>query len=162
MLIKSALQAYAERRIARSRAKHDKNKGKYVGASEIGMCLRRICFSKTSRGAPLEGWGATERGNLFESGYWLPAMRKRYGKKLLYAGTQQKSLHYGHLRATPDGLLVDQPRGVLVRRQRTNIYTVLLIISAAALAIGSVIMLAELLQYGSLLSAPWKVPANMR
>ena len=42
----------------------------------------------------------------------------------------------------------DRPRGVLVRRQRTSIYTVLLFIALMALVIGSLIMAFELLQYG--------------
>jgi hypothetical protein len=54
------------------------------------------------------------------------------------------------------------PRGVLVRRQKTNIYTVLLMITAGALAVGCLFMLLAILQYGSPFSAPWEVPANMR
>lgn len=54
-----------------------------------------------------------------------------------------------------------EPRGVLVRRQKTNIYTVMLILTAAALAIGSLMMLLEIWQYGSFWSFPWKVPTRL-
>jgi hypothetical protein len=56
----------------------------------------------------------------------------------------------------------DAPRGVLVRRQKTTIYTVLLIITAAALVFGSLVLVLEIWQYGPPWSAPWKVPVNMR
>ena len=56
----------------------------------------------------------------------------------------------------------DAPRGVLVRRQKTTIYTVLLILTAAALAVGSLMMILEIWQYGPPWTAPWKVPTNLR
>ena len=56
----------------------------------------------------------------------------------------------------------DVPRGVLVRRQKTTIYTVLLILTAAALAVGSLMMILEIWQYGPPWTAPWKVPTNLR
>jgi hypothetical protein len=54
-----------------------------------------------------------------------------------------------------------EPRGVLVRRQKTTIYTAMLIITAAALALGSLMMLMEIWQYGPLWTAPWEVPTNL-
>ena len=56
----------------------------------------------------------------------------------------------------------DRPRGVLVRRQTTNVYTVLLGMAAAALALGCLVMLVEIAQYGSPLTFPWKIPVNYR
>lgn len=56
----------------------------------------------------------------------------------------------------------DQPRGILVRRPRTNIYTVLLGISAAALAIGCVMLLLEIWTYGPPWTFPWRIPLNLR
>jgi hypothetical protein len=56
----------------------------------------------------------------------------------------------------------DEPRGVLVRRPRTTIYTALLGIAAGALAIGCLILLLEIWQYGPPWSAPWKIPVNLR
>ncbi len=52
----------------------------------------------------------------------------------------------------------DRPRGVLVRRPQTTIYTVLLFIALMALVISCGIMVWELLQYG----LQWKPPANLR
>lgn len=54
-----------------------------------------------------------------------------------------------------------EPRGVLVRRQKTTIYTVMLMLTAAALAFGTLVMLLEIWQYGPIWTAPWKVPANL-
>ena len=52
----------------------------------------------------------------------------------------------------------DAPRGVLVRRQKTTIYTVLLLIAIVALAISCLVMILEWAQYGF----QWKPPANLR
>jgi len=52
----------------------------------------------------------------------------------------------------------DQPRGILVRRQKTTIYTVLLLIVLVALTIGCVMMILEWAQYGF----QYKPPANLR
>ena len=51
----------------------------------------------------------------------------------------------------------DRPRGVLVRRPQTTIYTVLLFIALMALVISSLIMVFELLQYGF----QYKPPGNL-
>lgn len=55
-----------------------------------------------------------------------------------------------------------QPRGILVRQPRTNIYTVLLGISAAALAVASLIVVFEIWQYGPPWTFPWNIPINLR
>jgi hypothetical protein len=111
-LVKPALQAHAEMRNKQFQKARGRFYQKYVGASEVGMCIRRIGFAKT-RKTLTDSWGAAERGKNFEDHYWLPAMRKRFGKNLLYAGKQQVSLIHGQLRATPDGLLINQPRDIL-------------------------------------------------
>ena len=51
----------------------------------------------------------------------------------------------------------DRPRGVLVPRPRTNIYTVLLGIAVLAITISCAILAWEILQYGSI-----QPPANLR
>ncbi len=56
----------------------------------------------------------------------------------------------------------DRPRGVLVRRPTMTVYTVLLGLSAAALALGCLIMVIEIWQYGPPWSFPWNVPTNYR
>ncbi|MEX2318078.1 MAG: hypothetical protein WD669_13050 [Pirellulales bacterium] len=55
----------------------------------------------------------------------------------------------------------DRPRGVLVRRPKTTIYTVLLGIAVAALAIGCLLLLFAILRYGAPW-ASWKIPTNFR
>ena len=52
----------------------------------------------------------------------------------------------------------DRPRGVLVRKPQTSIYTVLLFIALMALVIGSLIMAWEMLQY----DLQYNPPANLR
>jgi hypothetical protein len=51
-----------------------------------------------------------------------------------------------------------EPRGVLVRRQKTSIYTVLLLIAVVALVFSSLMMILEWMQYGF----QYKPPASMR
>jgi hypothetical protein len=48
----------------------------------------------------------------------------------------------------------DTPRGVLVPKARTNIYTVLLGIAALALFIGCALMALEIWRYGSISPPP--------
>ena len=52
----------------------------------------------------------------------------------------------------------DRPRGVLVRKTQTSIYTVLLFISVVALGIGCAILAWEWMQYGF----QWNPPSNLR
>ena len=56
----------------------------------------------------------------------------------------------------------EEPRGVLVRRPKTNIYTIMLGITAGAIAIGCLLLLLEIWQYGSPWSFPWRIPINFR
>ena len=56
----------------------------------------------------------------------------------------------------------DAPRGVLVRRPKTSIYSVLLGISAAALAIGCLMLVLEIWTYGAPWTFPWNIPINLR
>jgi hypothetical protein len=93
-----------------------------VGASEVGQCARKVYFSKNSGdhvyGAAADEdyadtWGAALRGRVFEVHFWVPALRARYGDRLLYAGDDQRTLVAGFLSATPDGLLIDQPPDAL-------------------------------------------------
>jgi hypothetical protein len=52
----------------------------------------------------------------------------------------------------------DEPRGVLVRRQRSSIYTILLLIALLGLVFGCLMMILEWWQYGF----QHKPPANLR
>ena len=85
-----------------------------VGASEIGRCARQVFYAKSEGdsdfGAPrnpdyVDGWGAKTRGTVFEKHFWVPALRARYGDRLLFAGSAQETFVKGFLSGTPDGLI---------------------------------------------------------
>ena len=57
----------------------------------------------------------------------------------------------------PD-LSSDRPRGVLVRKPQTTIYTVLLLIALVAIVLSCLLLVLELAQYGF----QFKPPANLR
>ena len=59
-------------------------------------------------------------------------------------------------------VVADAPRGVLVRRPKTSIYSVLLGISAAALAVGCLMLVLEIWTYGAPWTFPWNIPINLR
>jgi CRISPR/Cas system-associated exonuclease Cas4 (RecB family) len=108
---------------AKSTVRSFSDRGNTVGASEIGQCARKIFFAKNSDDRAyaisvdhdyVDSGGAALRGRLLEENYWLPALRMRFGDKLLYAGNEQSTLCAGFLSATPDGLLVEQPDDLLV------------------------------------------------
>jgi hypothetical protein len=74
------------------------------------MCARRIWFSKhgVEHDADyVDSFGYRVRGSVFESSFFVPALRATYGKRLRYAGDAQKSFIAPPLSATPDGLLRD-------------------------------------------------------
>lgn len=86
-----------------------------VGASEIGQCIRKIFWMKNEEDPELavprdpdhvDGWGARWRGSVFERALWVPAMRRRFGRRLLYAGRSQQTFTHNYLSATPDGVVV--------------------------------------------------------
>jgi hypothetical protein len=56
----------------------------------------------------------------------------------------------------------DAPRGVLVRRPKTSIYSVMLGITAGALAIGCLVLILEIWTYGAPWTFPWNIPINFR
>jgi hypothetical protein len=116
-MIKNALTEYAH-----SNARTFEGRQHTVGASDVGQCARRVFWTKMegdeTYGAArdvdyVDGWGARARGSTFEAEMWLPAMRRRFGSNLLYAGDEQQTLTSDLLSATPDGLLVKQPRNLL-------------------------------------------------
>ena len=49
-----------------------------------------------------------------------------------------------------------RPAGILVRQPTTSIYTVLLGIAVAALALGSLFLFLELLSYDWIWNTPWR------
>lgn len=117
-MIREALNAYA----ARAGRAFARDRQATVGASEVGKCARLVYFLKNENDGAyhhdrdpghVDGWGARERGKVYEDHVWFPAMKAQYGEKLLYAGPDQRTLVDGFLSATPDGLLVDQPSDAL-------------------------------------------------
>ena len=51
----------------------------------------------------------------------------------------------------------DEPRGVLVRRQKHSIYTVMLLVALLAIVLSCLILVIEWSQYGF----QWKPPTNL-
>ncbi|MBO4228151.1 hypothetical protein [Bradyrhizobium neotropicale] len=112
MIVKSSLDSYA--------ATLDKiwahDRSHTIGASEIGQCARKSFFLKNEhdpvygvqRDADYtESWGARLRGTMFETHFWEPALRARFGARLLLAGEEQRTFFSDFLSATPDGMVVD-------------------------------------------------------
>jgi hypothetical protein len=116
-MIAEALDAFAK-----ATARTFEGRENAIGASEIGSCARKVHLGKNAgdwlAGQPrdadhVENWGAAQRGTVFEAGVWEPALRARFGDKLLFAGADQRTFVSGYLSATPDGLLVDLARDSL-------------------------------------------------
>lgn len=116
-MIAQALDAYV-----RSHARIFADRTSTVGASDVGQCSRKVFYSKNEGdpdyGAPrnpdfVDGWGASMRGRIFEECFWVPALRERYGERLLYAGERQQTFVLGFLSATPDALLIGLEPDVL-------------------------------------------------
>ena len=122
-MLKEALHAFGEKRRQRDQKKFSSAKRSLtVGASEVGQCLRKVFFTKAEGCADMhvdrdpdhvDGWGAARRGTSHETHFWVPAMRAAFSENLLYAGGKQRTLTVGKLSATPDGLLINQPRDAL-------------------------------------------------
>jgi hypothetical protein len=98
---------------------HDRSKT--VGASEIGQCARKTFWTKnegTKKGVKRDddyedAWGARIRGTIMEQAFWEPAMAHKFGTNLLRSGNAQETLILGHLSATPDALIINQPFDIL-------------------------------------------------
>ena len=111
-MIREAIQEFGST-VDRS-FKHDRTQT--VGASEIGLCARKIHWLK-KEGARDEdfiaNWGAHVRGTIMERTFWEPAMRVRFGRDLIMCGDEQQTLESGFLSATPDGLILNLPPDAL-------------------------------------------------
>ena len=97
---------------------HDRSQT--VGASEVGQCARKVFWLKNEGdqqyGAQrdpdhADTWGARLRGTIMENELWVPAMRQRFGERLLFAGSDQQTLVSGFISATPDGLITTLHEG---------------------------------------------------
>jgi hypothetical protein len=116
-MIAEALSDYAD-----ATARVFEDRAQSVGASEVGQCGRKVFWLKNeddpAHSAPrdcdyTDTWGARTRGSIFETHFWEPALRRRFGDNLLYAGADQQTLTSEFLSATPDGLLINLPRDSL-------------------------------------------------
>jgi hypothetical protein len=111
-LIKQSLDAYAQS-ISKDWA-HDRTNT--VGASEIGQCSRKVFWLKNENDSARradrdpeyrDSWGARMRGTVIEDAFWQPAMKARFGDRLIYSGKEQKTFVLNYLSATPDGMIND-------------------------------------------------------
>lgn len=58
-------------------------------------------------------WGATERGNILEAHFVVPALSNLPRGKMLLGGADQKTFFHGKNSATPDGLIIGLDRDAL-------------------------------------------------
>ncbi len=91
-----------------------------VGASEAFDCHRATYFKKREPENIDEDidfdWGHTERGNIVEDKFAVPMLQSMFGaENCLYMGEDQKTFVDGRLSATPDGIVIDQPRDALAK-----------------------------------------------
>lgn len=91
-----------------------------LGASEAFGCIRKAFFTKT--GAPQDpdfkqDWGATERGNLIEDHFLVPAFEGHMpgDTEAIGLGDDQETLIDGLLSATPDGLMINLEKNALTK-----------------------------------------------
>ena len=84
----------------------DRDRTGTIGASEIGRCARMLSHSRagTKPDFEYESSGFAERGHWMEK-WWVARLRESpIGHKIKFAGNHQRTLHYGPLSATPDGI----------------------------------------------------------
>ena len=110
---KKIKDAFADAIKARQRVwSHDRTKS--LGASETFACIRRGWFAKHRADLKEEqDLGAAERGNIMERHHVVPALQHIYGAdNCLYMSEDQDTLVLDRSSATPDGLVINQPRDV--------------------------------------------------
>lgn len=101
--------------------KEDWDRSQSVGASEVFGCHRRSYFAKREPEHAEEPenpddieFGYAERGNFIEAKYVVPKLKKMFGEdKCFLMGEDQQTMYDGRLSATPDGMIIDQPRDAL-------------------------------------------------
>lgn len=109
-------------------------RGKTIGASEIGMCARNVGYRKSA--TPVDATydenalGAAARGDIMEDGWSAPLLRNavaKIGGELIWAGQDnQMSLVNADawVSATPDGLAINVPWDCLAKYGVPQIYDV--------------------------------------
>ena len=90
------------------------------------------------------------------------AKEKAAAEKAAKKTSKEKPAKEPRVKAPRADVGADAPRGVLVRRPKTSIYSVMLGISAGALAIGCVVLILEIWTYGAPWTFPWNIPINLR
>ena len=90
------------------------------------------------------------------------AKEKAAEEKAAKKAAKTKPVKEPRIKAPRAEVGADAPRGVLVRRPKTSIYSVMLGISAGALAIGCLVLVLEIWTYGAPWTFPWNIPINLR
>jgi hypothetical protein len=112
VIIKPTLDAYASS--LNKTWGHDR--ASTIGASEVGQCARKVFWLKNENDSARraerdieyhDSWGARMRGTVIEEAFWQPAMKARFGDRLIYSGKEQKTFVLNYLSATPDGMIND-------------------------------------------------------
>lgn len=101
-----------------------------IGASEAFNCLRQLVFEKRHDEFDVqpdedyvERWGATERGNLIENYFVVPAMAHLPPElKFELGGEEQVTQVLSRNSATPDGLITGVPDGPVEIRYGEHVY----------------------------------------
>lgn len=99
--VKAALDAY----VATTGRQWEHDRLSTIGASEIGLCARRLFYTKNETPHDpgyVDRWGPKVRGTLYEDTLFVPAMRA-LGAQL--TGDEQRTIASGFLSATPDAIV---------------------------------------------------------
>jgi CRISPR/Cas system-associated exonuclease Cas4 (RecB family) len=106
--------------VASERRKWAHDRTTTVGASEVFGCMRKTWFEKKGQEQGyepdpdyIESWGATERGNIIENHFLVPAFRNQLppGLKVSFEGDEQQTIVQGKSSATPDSVVSGFPPG---------------------------------------------------
>lgn len=124
------LKAVFDKYMASNQKKWAHDRSTTLGASEAFDCMRKLVYEKRGDefGAEpdeeyVERWGATERGNLIENYFVVPAMAHLPEElSFILGGDDQKTHVLSRNSATPDGLIVGVPNGPVEVRYGDNVF----------------------------------------
>jgi len=123
------------------------------------IVLRRGSSSKKDTG---DGKAAKKKAAEDKAAQKKAAKEQAAEAKAAKKAAKKKPAKEPRIKAPRAEVVADAPRGVLVRRPKTSIYSVLLGISAAALAIGCLMLVLGIWTYGAPWTFPWNIPINLR
>lgn len=93
------------------------DRSKFVTASEVANCLRRIKFGKVAAARNLPprrgSWGFAQRGHSVEAWVVSKLRGSNAGANFMFLGDQQVSFHDGDQSGTPDGLIIPTTHKIL-------------------------------------------------